>query len=125
MHTSLIIITIECFVSFIELHFVFIVLFLLAIVLSVFVRYTDSDCPFGIFKLFLLQVVSLLSDWGCHEIVLALYFIKWYLTRDIDYELDRTSEVWRFDNKPIKWPQKGLRDKQWSTKYQAKKTYPQ
>ena len=29
------------------------VLFLLAIVLSVFLRYTDSDYPFGIFKLFL------------------------------------------------------------------------
>jgi hypothetical protein len=30
------------------------VLFLLAIVLSV-LRYADSDCPFGIFKLFLLE----------------------------------------------------------------------
>ena len=30
------------------------VLFLLAIVLSVLLRYTDSDYPFGIFKLFLL-----------------------------------------------------------------------
>jgi hypothetical protein len=29
------------------------VLFLLAIVLSVLLRYTDSDYPFGIFKLFL------------------------------------------------------------------------
>jgi hypothetical protein len=29
------------------------VLLFLAIVLSVFLRYTDSDCPFGIFKLFL------------------------------------------------------------------------
>ena len=29
------------------------VLFLLAIVLSVLLRYTDSDCPFGIFKLVL------------------------------------------------------------------------
>jgi len=29
------------------------VLFLLAIVLSVLLRYTDSECPFGIFKLFL------------------------------------------------------------------------
>jgi hypothetical protein len=29
------------------------VLFLLSIVLSIFLRYTDSDCPFGIFKLFL------------------------------------------------------------------------
>jgi hypothetical protein len=32
----------------------FFVLYLLAIVLFV-LRYTDSDCPFGIFKLFLLQ----------------------------------------------------------------------
>jgi len=29
------------------------VLFLLAIALSVFLQYTDSDCPFGIFNLFL------------------------------------------------------------------------
>jgi len=29
------------------------VLFLLAIVLSVLLQHTDSDCPFGIFKLFL------------------------------------------------------------------------
>jgi len=29
------------------------VLFLLTIVLSVLLQYTDSDCPFGIFKLFL------------------------------------------------------------------------
>ena len=29
------------------------VLFLLVIVLSVLLRYTDSDCPFGNFKLFL------------------------------------------------------------------------
>jgi hypothetical protein len=32
------------------------VLFLLAIVLSVLLRYTDSDYPFGIFKLFLVVV---------------------------------------------------------------------
>jgi len=31
------------------------VLFLLAIVLSVLLRYTDSDCPFGICKLFLFE----------------------------------------------------------------------
>ena len=35
------------------------VLFLLAIVLSVLLRYTDSDCPFGIFKIFLIQVLKL------------------------------------------------------------------
>jgi hypothetical protein len=29
--------------------------FLLAIVLSVLLRHTDSDCPFGIFKLFLIK----------------------------------------------------------------------
>jgi len=34
------------------------VLFLLAIVLSVLLRYTDSDCPFGIFRLFLLTYSS-------------------------------------------------------------------
>jgi hypothetical protein len=33
------------------------VLFLLAIVLSVLLRCTNSDCPFGIFKLFLLYPV--------------------------------------------------------------------
>jgi hypothetical protein len=32
------------------------VLFLLAIVLSVLLPYTDSDCPFGFFKLFLIDV---------------------------------------------------------------------
>jgi hypothetical protein len=32
------------------------VLFLLAIVLSVLLRYTESDCPFGVFKLFLQNV---------------------------------------------------------------------
>jgi len=39
----------ECFVDCC-LSFVF---FLLAIVLFVLLRYTDYDCPFGIFKLFL------------------------------------------------------------------------
>ena len=55
------------------------VLFLLAIVLSVLLRYTDSDCPFGIFKLFLYllertlnysSIPSSLSDYvfvGCYD----------------------------------------------------------
>ena len=34
------------------------VLFLLAIVLSVLLRYTDYDCPFGIFNLFFLNFMS-------------------------------------------------------------------
>ena len=34
------------------------VLFILAIVLSVLLRYTDSDYPFGIFKLFLIMSLT-------------------------------------------------------------------
>ena len=34
------------------------VLFLLAIVLSVLLRYTDSDFPFGIFKLFFTNITD-------------------------------------------------------------------
>jgi len=37
------------------------VLFLLAIVLSVLLRYTDSDYPFGIFKLFLANLIIFIS----------------------------------------------------------------
>jgi hypothetical protein len=35
------------------------VLLLLAIVLSVLLRYTDSDYPFGVFKLFFIQTLDL------------------------------------------------------------------
>ena len=37
------------------------VLFLLAIVLSVLLRYADSDYPFGIFKLFFYIIVATLN----------------------------------------------------------------
>ena len=43
------------------------VLFLLATVLSVLLRYTDSDCPFGIFKLFLREPI-IYSTRGMHDI---------------------------------------------------------
>ena len=46
----------------------FVVLFLLAIVLSVLLRYTDYDYPFGIFKLFLQKLTANM----CSSI-----FIKW------------------------------------------------
>ena len=36
------------------------VLFLLAIVLYVLLRYTDSDYPFGIFKLFLRKILDII-----------------------------------------------------------------
>ena len=42
------------------------VLFLLTIVLSVLLRYTDSDCPFGIFKFFLITLTTFMvigTDW--------------------------------------------------------------
>jgi len=39
--------------------------FSLAIVLSVLLRYTDSDYPFGIFKLFLLHMDAAALCWYC------------------------------------------------------------
>jgi len=46
------------------------VLFLLAIVLSVLLRYSDSDYPFDIFKLFLaFSIVSLLSLYFPHKVL--------------------------------------------------------
>ena len=43
------------------------VLFLLAIVLSVLLQYTDSDSPFGIFKLFLLSLMGVNSRNDIHN----------------------------------------------------------
>jgi len=40
------------YVCFVDLCLSFCTIFLLAIVLSVLLRYTDSDYPYGIFKLF-------------------------------------------------------------------------
>jgi hypothetical protein len=52
--------------------------FLLAIVLSVLLRYTDSDYPFGIFKLFL----SLLKNWWLKLRILNIddiFFIRFII----------------------------------------------
>ena len=49
------------------------VLFLLAIVLSVLFRYTVSDCPFGIFKLFLSRVRVALSFVCCVMFVVCSF----------------------------------------------------
>jgi len=49
--------TLSFICMFCRLLFVLLYFFLLTIVLSVLLRYTDSDCPFGIFKLFLTTVV--------------------------------------------------------------------
>jgi len=38
------------------------VLFLLAIVLSILLRFTDSDCPIAIFKLFIYYIPSCYCD---------------------------------------------------------------
>ena len=41
--------------------------FRLAIVLSVLLRYTDSDCPFGIFKLFLCTIPQTIESAGLRK----------------------------------------------------------
>jgi hypothetical protein len=46
------------YVCFVDRCLSFCVLFLFAIVLSVLLRYTDSDCPFDIFKLLSLKQQS-------------------------------------------------------------------
>ena len=51
------------------------VLFLLAIVLSVLLRDTDSDYSFGIFKLFLYQA----RKFNCHVYVLGVSFVPIFL----------------------------------------------
>jgi hypothetical protein len=51
------------------------VLFLLAIVLSVRLQYTDSDCPFGIFKLILLILQSNL------HLMIVFFFVQRFLYR--------------------------------------------
>ena len=51
------------------------VLFLLAIVLSVLLRFTDSDYPFGIFKLFLKSKCSM-SKFLLQKLIVARYFSR-------------------------------------------------
>ena len=52
------------FCCFVDRSLSFCTFFLLAIVLSALLRYTDSDCPFGIFKLFFmpLQYISYIVE---------------------------------------------------------------
>jgi hypothetical protein len=60
------------------------VLFLLAIVLSVLLRYTDSNCHFGIFKLFLSYHGNLgFDNWACQNFI-SLRILK------------RTCEIYHF-----------------------------
>jgi hypothetical protein len=56
------------------------VLILLAIVLSVLLRYTVSDCPFGIFKLFFIPAFC--------EVRVAQYngIVKMIRTQTFDYK---------------------------------------
>ena len=65
------------------------VLILLAIVLSVLLRYTDSDCPFGIFKLFIakteLQYHRLLTNESIDSFCfLPLFCMKQILVKCIN-----------------------------------------
>jgi hypothetical protein len=52
--------------------------FYLAIVLSVLLRYTDSDCPFGIFKLFLGQATTNYLIYNIDSLLFII--IDWCLT---------------------------------------------
>jgi len=55
------------------------VLFLLPIVLSVLLRYTDSDYPFGIFKLFFLQKHFLMDPvTNMSDISKSKLIVTWY-----------------------------------------------
>ena len=47
-------------------------LFLLGIVLSVLLRYTDSDCPFGIFKLLIYYIYIIGSETSSNQLCLQL-----------------------------------------------------
>jgi hypothetical protein len=53
------------------------VLFLLAIVLSVLLRYTDSDYPFGIFKLVLGTVLS--AGMLCAMLFSVIYILPFHM----------------------------------------------
>ena len=61
------------------------VIFLLAIVLSVLLRYTDSDYPFGIFKLFFICLISwhLLLNWHRCNLCTRSYDEKDYFNFNI------------------------------------------
>jgi hypothetical protein len=58
--------------------YVLLYLFLLATVLSVLLRYTDSDCPFGIFQLFLWLLDSMWSFW-VESNLCKFCIVYWYL----------------------------------------------
>jgi len=53
------------------------VLFLLAIVLSVLLRYTDFDCPFGIFKFFLTDTMFFVK---CYRFTIQINFNYMYIS---------------------------------------------
>jgi hypothetical protein len=61
--------------------FVLLYFFFLFIVLSVLLRYTDSDCPFGIFKLFLSSYTSVNN---AHEMCVWM-FSRLQILRKVHY----------------------------------------
>ena len=58
------------------------VLFLLAIVLSVLLRYADSDYPLGIFNLFLYIIVTTLNLWFGKMNITELHLINYSFKRE-------------------------------------------
>jgi hypothetical protein len=63
------------------LLFVLLYFFLLAIVLSIVFRYTDSDYHFGIFKLFLISYMFYFDN----SPLISVYNLK-IITSDIDHQ---------------------------------------
>ena len=68
----MIVVETQGFVDYPPRIFVLLYFFLLAIVLSVLLRYTDSDYPFGIFKLFLL----IIYPWTVNMIIMTRTILK-------------------------------------------------
>jgi hypothetical protein len=98
------------------------VLFLLAIVLSVLLRDTDSDYSFGIFKLFLYQA----RKFNCHVYVLGVSFVPIFL-QFFNWILELLQQCGIHENpyleeeQTTQWPkEKVQKDKQRSTKHTHK-----
>ena len=74
------------------------VLFLLGIVLSVLLRFTDSDYPFGIFKLFLYWFLELFRP---HSIYYFFFFILFVLLLFIQMNTDSQRQGHKYDKYKI------------------------
>ena len=89
------------------------VLFLLAIVLSFLLRYTDSDYPFGIFKLFIINVRLCICYKTTNRLIVMYYHLnKRYRILKCQYKMVNP------EKRATQWPkEKVQKDKQRFTKH--------